>query len=45
MASFTDIIQEMIELGIKISLLEVHKGWIEIHDKDDVKLAEELLND
>lgn len=42
-ASFTDFIQEVIERGFTVSLLEIYKGWIEIHNKKDIELAERLL--
>jgi hypothetical protein len=42
-ASFTDMIQELISMGIKVEFLNIYKGWIEIHDKKDLKLANELL--
>ncbi len=43
MASFTDFIQEIIDRGFRVEISEVHKGWIEIHDKKDVEVAEGLL--
>jgi len=42
-ASFTDLIQELISRGIKVEFMNVYKGWIEIHDKKDLKLAQELI--
>ncbi|MFX1267859.1 MAG: phosphoenolpyruvate mutase [Promethearchaeota archaeon] len=42
-ASFTDFIQEMIDRGFKVHLLEVYKGWFEIHNKKDVEFAEKWL--
>jgi phosphoenolpyruvate phosphomutase len=42
-ASFTDIIQELISMGIKVEFMNVYKGWMEIHDRKDLKLAQELL--
>lgn len=42
-ASITDFIQEIIDRGFKVNLLEIHKGWIEIHNKKDIELAERLL--
>jgi len=42
-ASFTDLIQEIINRGFEVNLLEIHKGWIEIHNKEDILLAEKLL--
>jgi len=43
MASFTDFIQEIIDRGFKVDFFEVHKGWIEIHNKKDVETAERIL--
>lgn len=40
-ASFTDLLQEMINRGFKVSTFEVHKGWLEIHDLKDYKIATE----
>ena len=42
-ASFTDFIQEVIDRGFTVSLLEIYKGWIEIHNRNDIELAERLL--
>jgi phosphoenolpyruvate phosphomutase len=42
-ASFVDIIQETINQGHNVSGLEVSTGWIEIHERIDVKRAEEEL--
>jgi len=42
-ASFTDFIQEVIDRGFKVHLLEVYKGWFEIHNKNDIEVAEKLL--
>lgn len=42
-ASFTDFIQEIINRGFEVNLLEIHKGWIEIHNKKDIELSETLL--
>lgn len=41
-ATFNDFIQEIINWGIKVHILEIHKGWIEIHNKKDLALAEKL---
>jgi phosphoenolpyruvate phosphomutase len=43
MASFTDIIQELISREVKIEYINIYKGWIEIHDQKDLLTAEELL--
>ncbi len=42
-ASFTDFIQEIIDRGFKVDLLEVYKGWIEIHNEKDIEIAERFL--
>ena len=42
-ASFTDIIQEIIDLGYPINVYEVNKGWQEIHNTHDYKHALESL--
>jgi phosphoenolpyruvate phosphomutase len=41
-AGFTDIIQQIIELGFKVKILEVHKGWMEIHNKKDYEDANKI---
>jgi phosphoenolpyruvate phosphomutase len=43
MAGFTDIIQELIIRDVKVEFLNVYKGWIEIHDKRDLTLAQEIV--
>lgn len=42
-ASFTDFIQEVIDRGFTVNLLEIYKGWIEIHNNEDIELAKRLL--
>lgn len=42
-ASFTDFIQEIIDRGFKVDFLEVYKGWIEIHTKRDIEIAESII--
>ncbi len=41
-ASFNDILQEMIDRGFKIHLLEIFKGWMEIHNKEDYEIAKKM---
>jgi len=41
-ASFNDILQEMIDRGFKVYLLETFKGWMEIHNKKDYQLAKKM---
>jgi len=40
---FTDLIQEMIDRGYAVHFLEIHKGWLEIHSKEDIELANHFL--
>ena len=42
-ASFIDLIQEVIDRGFRVDILEVHKGWFEIHTRKDVDVAEKLI--
>lgn len=42
-AGLTDLIQELIIRNIKVEFFNVYKGWIEIHDKRDLSLAEEIV--
>jgi len=42
-ASLTDLLQEMIDEGEKITLVEVTSGWMEVHTMENYKLACELL--
>jgi len=42
-ASFIDLIQEVIDRGFRVDILEVHKGWFEIHNKKDIEVAEKLI--
>jgi len=41
--TFTDLIQEMIDRGFTINFLEIHQGWIEIHQPEDIELAKKLF--
>jgi len=41
-AKITDILQEMIDRGFKVSFIEVHKGWMEIHNTKDYETAKQL---
>ncbi len=43
-AGFTDLIQELIVRNIKVEFFNVYKGWIEIHDKKDLTIAEEIAS-
>ena len=42
-ASFIDFIQEVIDRGFRVDILEVHKGWFELHNKKDIEIAEKLI--
>jgi len=42
-ASFTDLIQEVVDRGFRVDILEVHKGWFEIHNRNDIEHAERLI--
>lgn len=42
-ADFMDIIQEIINRGFKVNIIEVRKGWIEINNKNDVNSAEMMI--
>jgi phosphoenolpyruvate phosphomutase len=44
-ASFTDIVQEMINRGSEVQALDVHKGWLEIDTFDDYKRAWALIKE
>lgn len=39
----TDLLQYMIEHGAKLKALEINRGWYEIDNPDDLKVAEEEL--
>ncbi len=41
--SFTNLIQEMIDRGFPVHFFEIHQGWLEIHDENDVALANEMF--
>ena len=42
-ASDLDMFQEIIDRGFTVNALEVYKGWIEIHNKEDIEIAEKML--
>ena len=42
-ASLTDLLQELIDQGIPVHGLEIHKGWLEIHNQHDVTIAEKEI--
>ncbi len=41
--SFTDLIQKMIDRGFTVNFLEIHQGWLEIHQPEDIELANKLF--
>ena len=44
-AAVTDMIQELIDQNIPVYGREIQRGWIEVHNRDDVKAAElEITN-
>jgi phosphoenolpyruvate phosphomutase len=45
MASITDLLQELINRDVAVHGLEIHKGWLEIHNQKDAAVAErEILS-
>jgi phosphoenolpyruvate phosphomutase len=42
-ASLTDLLQQLVNEGQSITAVEQHKGWMEIHDFADYRLAVEQL--
>jgi phosphoenolpyruvate phosphomutase len=42
-ASFTDVVQELIDRGYPVGCVEVSSGWMEVHSLDDYKLAHRLV--
>ena len=42
-ADFMDLIQEIINRGFKVNIIEIHKGWIEINNQKDVQSAELMI--
>jgi phosphoenolpyruvate phosphomutase len=42
--NFTDLIQEMIDRGFAVHYMEIHKGWLEIHNADHIALAQKSFN-
>lgn len=44
-ASFTDIIQEIIDRGYPVNVLKVYKGWLEIHNAKDLAAARKIYLD
>jgi len=42
-ADFVDMVQELIDQGVKVSALEVHKGWSEVYSFKDYKQVCSML--
>jgi phosphoenolpyruvate mutase len=42
-AGDTDMLQELVDRGIKIAVHETNGGWLEIHNDKDIKNAEEFI--
>ncbi|MBT6248669.1 MAG: phosphoenolpyruvate mutase [Nitrospina sp.] len=42
--TFTDLVQEMIDRGFAIHFMEIHKGWLEIHNTDHIALAQKSFS-
>ena len=43
--NFTDLIQEMIDRGFIVHYMEIHKGWLEIHNAEHIALAEKSFSE
>jgi len=43
--NFTDLIQEMIDRGFVVHYMEIHKGWLEIHNTEHIALAEKSFSE
>ena len=43
-ADFSDILQEMIDRGYKVSYVETHKGWLELQTEKDFELISQYFN-
>ncbi|PIQ99537.1 MAG: phosphoenolpyruvate mutase [Nitrospinae bacterium CG11_big_fil_rev_8_21_14_0_20_45_15] len=41
--NFTDLIQEMIDRGFTVNFVEIQQGWLEIHQPEDIELANKLF--
>ena len=42
--NLTDLIQEMIDRGFTVNYMEIHKGWLEIHNNEHIALAEKSFS-
>ncbi|MEK7172664.1 MAG: phosphoenolpyruvate mutase [Patescibacteria group bacterium] len=45
MASFTDIIQEIVDRGYPVKIFKTYKGWMEIHNEKDIETAQQIYKD
>ena len=43
LAADTDLLQEVIDRGFTVHGLEIYQGWMEIHNREDVEIAEQEL--
>jgi len=43
-ASFTDIIQEVVDRGYPVKVMKTYKGWMEIHNQKDIETTEQFLS-
>jgi phosphoenolpyruvate phosphomutase len=43
LAADTDLLQHVIDRGFTVHGLEIHQGWMEIHNREDVEIAEQEL--
>ncbi|MGE5329450.1 MAG: hypothetical protein ACM3KR_08080, partial [Deltaproteobacteria bacterium] len=42
-AAITDILQEIIDRGYNVNILEINNGWVEIQSMEDYKTAVEMI--
>ncbi len=42
--NFTDLIQEMIDRGFAVHYMDIHKGWLEIHNVGHIALAQKSFS-
>jgi phosphoenolpyruvate phosphomutase len=41
--SFTDVVQEIVDRGYPVNILKTYQGWMEIHNEEDIKIAEKVF--
>lgn len=44
-AGLSHMVQELIDRGYAVQALDVHKGWLEVHDREDLELAREMVDE